>query len=366
MIAKKLSDSEKHEVIALYRQLGETTSTLAGRYSVSTSTISRILKSTLPADEYEALIHQKRQATRSTEDLPLLKMPVADEASKPPKSIQEPASATAADPETVAPEPAIFENVEAQPVAKSEFDEPQPPDRATAEQPIAPEPLSMADNEQPIAAKPPDLKSGPILKRRSQKLVIEDEDESEFNASDSRDDLFDPPAKAIVGETFDPEAEVLKEFLAEEILDLDEEDDLDDDLDEDLEDDDDFEDGLPKPLFGATKLADGAIIQILPLTEALIPRTCYLVIDRASELIAPLLQDFGDLGQIPEEETQNKILPVFDNHRIAKRYSNPRTQRVIKLPDGKILQKTYSHLKAKGISRLLIDGRVYALSASEE
>ncbi|MCY7282567.1 MAG: hypothetical protein LH679_03825, partial [Cyanobacteria bacterium CAN_BIN43] len=62
----------------------------------------------------------------------------------------------------------------------------------------------------------------------------------------------------------------------------------------------------------------------------------------------------------------NKILPVFDNHRIAKRYSNPRTQRVIKLPDGKILQKTYSHLKAKGISRLLIDGRVYALTVSEE
>ncbi|PZV11246.1 MAG: hypothetical protein DCF22_14905 [Leptolyngbya sp.] len=123
---------------------------------------------------------------------------------------------------------------------------------------------------------------------------------------------------------------------------------------------------MPKPLFATGKLADGAIIQILPLAEALIPRTCYLVIDRASELIAPPLRDFGDLGQIPEEETQNKILPVFDNHRIAKRYSNPRTQRVIKLPDGRILQKTYSHLKAKGISRLLIDGRVYDLTVSED
>lgn len=366
MIAKKLSDSEKHEVIELYRQLGETTSTLAGRYSVSTSTISRILKSTLPTDEYEALIQQKRQATRSTEDLPLLQIPVADEVSKPPKSIKKTASVTAADLEKVAPEPAIFENIEAQPVAESEFAEPQQLGVASAEPPIATAPLSIADNEQPIAVKPSDLKSGPILKRRSQKLVVDDEDESEFNESAGRDDLFNLPAKAIVGKTFDSEAEVLKEFLAEEILDLDEDDDLDDDLDEDLDEDDDFEDGLPKPLFGATKLADGAIIQILPLTEALIPRTCYLVIDRASELIAPLLQDFGDLGQIPEEETQNKILPVFDNHRIAKRYSNPRTQRVIKLPDGKILQKTYSHLKAKGISRLLIDGRVYDFSASEE
>jgi len=74
------------------------------------------------------------------------------------------------------------------------------------------------------------------------------------------------------------------------------------------------------------------------------------------------LKDFGDLGQIPETEFQAKTLPVFDNHRVAKRYSNPRTQRVIKLPDGRVLSKASSHLQAKGITRVLIDGRVYSLS----
>jgi hypothetical protein len=34
---------------------------------------------------------------------------------------------------------------------------------------------------------------------------------------------------------------------------------------------------------------------------------------------------------------------------------------VIKLPDAQVLQKTSSHLQAKGITRLLIDGQVYAL-----
>lgn len=364
MIAKKLSDSEKHEVIERYRQLGETTSTLAGRFSVSTSTISRILKSTLPPAEYEALIQQKRQALRSNEYLPLLEVPVAEFSQSSDivtPNIIESVNIAAGEPEiAISEQPVVPEAVDGhtddvQSITDSAIVEP-------VEQP------SVASIEQPIAVKPSDLKNGPILKRRSQKPLLE-EDESEFDLPVAKLSLPDISAKASGEKLFDSEAEVLKEILAEEILDLDEEDDLDDDLedDDDLDDeDDDFEDGLPKPLFGANKLADGAIIQILPLAEALIPRTCYLVIDRASELIAPPLRDFADLGQIPEGETQNKILPVFDNHRIAKRYSNPRTQRVIKLPDGRILQKTYSHLKAKGISRLLIDGRVYDLSASEE
>jgi hypothetical protein len=110
-----------------------------------------------------------------------------------------------------------------------------------------------------------------------------------------------------------------------------------------------------------SRIAGKVLVQVLPLAEASLPRTCYLVVDRSAELIARPLKEFGDLGQIPEAETLEKTLPIFDNHRIAKRYSNPRTQRVIKLPDGQVLQKTSSHLQAKGITRLLIDGQVYAL-----
>jgi hypothetical protein len=100
---------------------------------------------------------------------------------------------------------------------------------------------------------------------------------------------------------------------------------------------------------------------VLPLAEAALPKTCYLVVDRSAELIARPLRDFADLGSLPEAEVQARTLPVFDNHRVAKRFSNPRTQRVIKLPDSRILQKTSPHLQAKGITHLLIDGQVYAL-----
>ncbi len=57
---KKLSDENKQEILKLYRESTETTSTLADRYQVSSSTISRFLKTNLSALEYEELIQQKR------------------------------------------------------------------------------------------------------------------------------------------------------------------------------------------------------------------------------------------------------------------------------------------------------------------
>ena len=110
-----------------------------------------------------------------------------------------------------------------------------------------------------------------------------------------------------------------------------------------------------------TRRVSEAPVQVLPLSAAQLPKSCYLVIDRSSELITRPLKDFGDLGQIPNLETLQKTLPVFDNHRVAKRFSTKR-DRVIKVPDSKVLHKASTHLQAKGITRLLIDGQVYSLS----
>ena len=62
---RKLTDSDKQNILKLYRETSETTSTLADRYDVSNSTISRLLKSTLPEDEYEHLVSLKRAARTS-------------------------------------------------------------------------------------------------------------------------------------------------------------------------------------------------------------------------------------------------------------------------------------------------------------
>jgi hypothetical protein len=54
---------------------------------------------------------------------------------------------------------------------------------------------------------------------------------------------------------------------------------------------------------------------------------------------------------------------VFANPRQAKRQCG-RSQRVIKLPDARVLERTASYLLAQGISRVVIEGALYSLPGS--
>lgn len=322
---RKLTDSDKQEILKLYRETAETTSTLADRYGVSNSTISRLLKSTLPEDEYEYLVSLKRAARTpegraqvSYEQLPLLSQPALE--TELPSIPSQPLEL----PIVVAQEPVIEE--EDNQDAKESF----PPIRRVKTRSSAVEKprLPVVKELEIVKQKPPEITpiSSPILEDNHQETIA--------------------IAQILVGEDLLDESEEL--------------DDLDDDDFEEEEDyeDDDFEEA--KPLVARRKPGE-APVQVLPLSIAHLPKTCYLVIDRASELITRPLKDFGDLGQIPNIETQQKTLPIFDNHRVAKRFSTKR-DRVIKVPDSKMLHKARTHLQAKGITRLLIDGQVYSLS----
>jgi transposase-like protein len=331
---RKLTDSDKQEILKLYRETAETTSTLADRYGVSNSTISRLLKSTLPEDEYEYLVSLKRAARTpegraqvSYEQLPLLTQP---------------------EPEIEVPP------IESHPVEVPKV-EPLPRRVIRVEQELYSEETaeslaaSRRVRRRPSAAEKPKL-------RVTEKLETPEPKLPEIVS------ISIPPLKVE-----HPGAAVIAQMLGEDLL--DESEDLDDLDDDDLEDDDfeeeDFDDDdldEERPL--VTKRRPGeASVQVLPLSIANLPKTCYLVIDRSSELITRPLKDFGDLGQIPSLETQQRTLPVFDNHRVAKRFSTKR-DRVIKVPDSKMLHKARTHLQAKGITRLLIDGQVYSLSAT--
>jgi transcriptional regulator with XRE-family HTH domain len=323
---RKLTDSDKQEILKLYRETAETTSTLAERYGVSNSTISRLLKSTLPEEDYEYLVSLKRAARTPEgraqvryEQLPLLSQPPATQ--------------------TVTSDRSTLELPKVEPQKPTITEVPQP------EQVSPPTPAirrvktrSSAAENPPIPAvreieivKPPKPQESPLPVRRS---ILEDE----TSRIKDIDDIFDD--------------ELLNES--------DDLDDLDDDLYEDEEDFEDEDFGEPTPLFTTRRVGDAGV-QVLPLSVAPLPKTCYLVIDRSAELITRPLKDFGDLGPIPTIETQQKTLPVFDNHRVAKRFSTKR-DRVIKVPDSRMLHKASNHLQAKGITRLLIDGQVYSLS----
>ncbi|MDX2217168.1 MAG: helix-turn-helix domain-containing protein [Oculatellaceae cyanobacterium bins.114] len=322
MAPKRLSDSDKQEILTLYRETQETTSTLASRYGVSNTTISRILKQTLSDDEYESLIQQKRITGKSGGEV----SGASDDTL--PLDLDTPLTESASSNQVI--------------VSVNETD-------------VSPVDL-------------PSTQSTPFRRQRKRSTVATTLSDEPVTQAQLPLELVEPPPPAppeVVETSFVAESP-LQEILEEEIIDPEEdfEDDLeDDDLDDEDEDDDlDDEDSLEGGLgeVAALQVQSEGLIQVLPLSEASIPKTFYLVVDRASELITRPLKDFAELGQIPDEETQEKTLPIFDNHRVAKRFLR-RMQRVVKVPDGKMLQKTSSYLQAKGITRLLIDGRIYSL-----
>ncbi|NDJ18319.1 transposase [Myxacorys almedinensis] len=308
MSSRRLTDSDKQDIVELYRQPGHTTLTLAEQYGVSNTTISRILKTSLSSDEYERLIQQKRTARFSSEV-----------------------------------------------TVQGNLLEPEP---------VAAEPLAEV---KPIVEPEPRKVTAPVLRRSStmpqsgaRQRSLEAEDDASEPLVDSEE----------VGEV-EKSAPTVKKVIGADLLlqtsdGLDDEDDEDDedDLDSALSgefDDEDEEDGDDVSVLPSIHLSATEFIHVLPIAEAAIPRTCYLVVDRSAELVARPLSEFVELGQIPSDEIQERTLPVFDNHRVARRFSNIRTQRVIKVPDSRVLQKAAPHLQAKGITRLLIDGQVYAL-----
>lgn len=332
---RKLTDSDKQEILKLYRESAETTSTLAERYGVSNSTISRLLKSTLPEEEYEYLVSLKRAARTpegraqvSYDQLPLLNQPL---------SLLEASTGLNSGEELSTPEP---ENLI---IAAKVDGDPDLPEDIPSNRRVKTRSSAVEQPQPPVIKESPVIKELEIVRHKPTETPIIPKPKLEVQTR-SQPSLF---------------AEILDEDLLDEPDDLDD-DDLDDDL---YDEEDDFEDEdyeAPKPLVTRRKNGE-ASVQVLPLSVAHLPKTCYLVIDRSAELITRPLKDFGDLGLIPSLENQQKTLPIFDNHRVAKRFSTKR-DRVIKVPDSQVLHKASNHLQAKGITRLLIDGQVYSLS----
>ncbi|QLE54457.1 hypothetical protein [Nostoc sp. TCL26-01] len=410
---RKLTNSDKQEILKLYRETAETTSTLAERYDVSNSTISRLLKSTLAEDEYEYLVSLKRAARTpegraqvSYDQVPFLSQPEPEVAIPSRGKVELPQLIAQPEvlPEDKKPTPAIKK---ARQVAKptslpEEEEQPTPlikkarrvikptslPEEAEQPTPLikkarqVPKPTSLPEEEEQPT--PVIKKARRVIKPTSLPEEVE-QPTSEIRKvrrrSLTEDEANEPIARQLeipvvkspkISSIPDPlledqnsQVNAIAQMLGEDLLDeSDDLDDLDDDLDEDLDeedyedDDEDLEEA--RPLVTRRRFGDVSV-QVLPLSVASLPKTCYLVIDRSSELITRPLKDFGDLGQIPSIETQQRTLPVFDNHRVAKRFSTKR-DRVIKVPDSKMLHKARTHLQAKGITRLLIDGQVYSLS----
>jgi hypothetical protein len=241
MAASRLSDSQKQELVARYRQ-GETAQALAQSYGCSPNTVSRVLKAALDPAEMAALKKQPR--TRAAE------VPVV-----------------AAAPTAVDPDPS--------------------PD---------PDPVPGSD---------PDTEAddAPGL------LAIDD-------ADDFGEDGLDDGGEE--------EAEEAEALMAVAVLAADPDE--------------------PRGTVSPRPLSSGAL-----------PTSVYLLVDKTVELEARPLREFSELGSLPVEEQERQALMLYTNPRQAKRQCG-RTQRVIKVPDSGVLERTSRYLVAQGITRLVLEG----------
>ncbi len=414
MAPKRLSETEKQEIADRYRQPDESTATLSRTFGVSTSTIGRLLKNSFSADEYEALVQQKRLigrggATRSSAAK-----------STPELEADETESVVVSSPVTVSPRDDDGKTQQAAPKLRS-----RTRSRSRSR-------TSANSANSTVMAEDSDAQLGLSLENdlRDASISPTHSDTSDENAADNHEpasrrrrrrssvkptpkntphdgaETAKPPTVIhhVTNASDDPDGRQEDEPLPRSrkrrsrrtvvsslsnetaLLDTSEpsQDDyprsssafedsrwnnsgLDTGLDNsglDNSSDRSDESHQSKPAIEVLKLTPSSRVSSLaspPLSEATLPKTCYLVVDRLSELISRPLQDFEELGEIPQGENQEQTLPIFDNHRVARRFAN-RSQRVMKIPDSRVLQKTGAHLQAKGITRVLIDGKVYSLS----
>ena len=256
MAARRLSDSEKQELVGRYKA-GESTAALAESFGCSPNTVSRTVKALLPPEAYAALkASRQKGGTVAVAAQPLLEIPPLDV----PSSVDA-ASAESATPETSAEE------------------------------------LSA--------------------------------DESSSLALDDAADF---------AEASDDQGSALEELVPMDV----------------------FTELVP--LIGVAGLSGSAPMETQPLSPGVLPDSVYMLVDKVVELDARPLRDFPELGPLDTVDQDRQGLFLFANPRAAKRQCG-RSQRVIKVPDTTVFERTSSYLLKRGITRLVMEGTVVALDA---
>ena len=178
--------------------------------------------------------------------------------------------------------------------------------------------------------------------------------------------LVTPPLPTVT-EAEHPEVDEVDSLKEDDSsLALDDADDFGEDSEEELAEDDDngsvetFTELVP--LLGVGDLNDRPLNQAQPFSVDLLPDSAYMLVDKVVELDARPLKEFPELGLLDDAEQERQGLCLFASPRAAKRQCG-RSQRVIKVPDTAVFQRTSSYLLARGITRLVLDGTLIALDA---
>ncbi|MFM7312846.1 MAG: hypothetical protein ACKO0M_06730 [Cyanobium sp.] len=105
---------------------------------------------------------------------------------------------------------------------------------------------------------------------------------------------------------------------------------------------------------------DQTVVSARPWKGEEMPSCAFMLVDKTVELQARPLGEISELGRVAPEELELQALVLYGNPRQAKRQCG-RTQRVIKVPDLGVFERTASYLQRQGIRRVVVEGALYAL-----
>ena len=276
MAARRLSDSEKQDLVGRYKA-GESTAALAEAFGCSSNTVSRTVKALLPPEAYAALkASRQKGGTVVAVAQPLLEIP----------------------PLEVSP-------LEVSPLEVA-------PNSSTDAEPISTVVPSSEEDHKPESS------VGEFSSDESSTLALDDAADFAEESDDQGSGVEQPVPM-----------DVFTELV---------------------------------PLIGVAGLSGSAPIETQPLSPGVLPGSVYMLVDKVVELDARPLRDFPELGALDSVDQDRQGLFLFSNPRAAKRQCG-RSQRVIKVPDTTVFERTSSYLLKRGITRLVMEGTVVALDA---
>ena len=276
MAARRLSDSEKQDLVGRYKA-GESTAALAEAFGCSSNTVSRTVKALLPPEAYAALkASRQKGGTVVAVAQPLLEIP----------------------PLEVSP-------LEVLPLEVA-------PNSSTDAEPISTVDASSEEDHKPESS------VGEFSSDESSTLALDDAADFAEESDDQGSGVEEPVPM-----------DVFTELV---------------------------------PLIGVAGLSGSAPIETQPLSPGVLPGSVYMLVDKVVELDARPLRDFPELGALDSVDQDRQGLFLFSNPRAAKRQCG-RSQRVIKVPDTTVFERTSSYLLKRGITRLVMEGTVVALDA---
>ncbi len=92
----------------------------------------------------------------------------------------------------------------------------------------------------------------------------------------------------------------------------------------------------------------------IPLIDFPLPDNIFMITDKNNELEVSLLKDFPEYGFLSEADQNRKIIKLFSSKKSAGSIFG-KNQKVIKIPNGKVLKMASPFLLEKGITRIIYD-----------